>query len=82
MARLAGLVREIERWEAKRLWLELEGMGDRVHLCIRDDGVGFDPVAAPSWSATATSAWWRCASASRWPVAASSSSRVRGPGWW
>jgi signal transduction histidine kinase len=32
---------------AKRLWLELEGIGDRVQLCIRDDGVGFDfdPVA-------------------------------------
>jgi signal transduction histidine kinase len=30
---------------AKRLWLELEGIGDRVQLCIRDDGVGFDPMA-------------------------------------
>jgi signal transduction histidine kinase len=30
---------------AKRLWLELEGVGDRVQLCIRDDGVGFDPAA-------------------------------------
>jgi signal transduction histidine kinase len=30
--------------QAKRLWLELEGQGDRVHLCIRDDGVGFDPM--------------------------------------
>jgi signal transduction histidine kinase len=27
---------------ARRLWLELEGVGDRVQLCIRDDGVGFD----------------------------------------
>jgi signal transduction histidine kinase len=30
---------------AKRLWLELEGIGDRVQLCIRDDGIGFDPMA-------------------------------------
>jgi signal transduction histidine kinase len=30
---------------ATRLWLELEGVGDQVRLCIRDDGVGFDPVA-------------------------------------
>ena len=30
---------------ATRLWLELEGVGDRVQLCIRDDGVGFDPRA-------------------------------------
>jgi signal transduction histidine kinase len=30
---------------ATRLWLELEGVGDQVQLCIRDDGVGFDPVA-------------------------------------
>jgi two-component system, NarL family, sensor kinase len=30
---------------ARRLWLELEGVGDRVQLCIRDDGVGFDPAA-------------------------------------
>jgi len=29
---------------ANRLWLELEGVGDRVQLCIRDDGVGFDPM--------------------------------------
>jgi signal transduction histidine kinase len=29
--------------KASRLWLELEGVGDRVQLCIRDDGVGFDP---------------------------------------
>jgi signal transduction histidine kinase len=25
--------------------VELEGDGDRVQLCIRDDGVGFDPAA-------------------------------------
>ena len=30
--------------QAKQLWLELEGQGNRVHLCIRDDGVGFDPM--------------------------------------
>ena len=30
---------------ATRLWPELEGVGDRVQLCIRDDGVGFDPTA-------------------------------------
>ena len=30
---------------ADRLWLELEGDGDRVDLEIRDDGVGFDPMA-------------------------------------
>jgi signal transduction histidine kinase len=29
--------------QATRLWLELEGVGDRVQLSIRDDGVGFDP---------------------------------------
>jgi signal transduction histidine kinase len=29
---------------AHRLWLELDGAGDRVSLCIRDDGVGFDPA--------------------------------------
>jgi signal transduction histidine kinase len=28
---------------AGRLWLELEGAGDRVDLRIRDDGVGFEP---------------------------------------
>jgi signal transduction histidine kinase len=28
---------------AGRLWLDLHGVGDRVDLCIRDDGVGFDP---------------------------------------
>jgi signal transduction histidine kinase len=31
--------------KATRLWLELEGVGDRVQLCIRDDGIGFDPRA-------------------------------------
>jgi signal transduction histidine kinase len=31
--------------EARRIWLELEGAGDRVDLCIGDDGVGFEPVA-------------------------------------
>jgi signal transduction histidine kinase len=30
--------------KAKRLWLELDGTVDKVQLCIRDDGVGFDPV--------------------------------------
>jgi signal transduction histidine kinase len=30
--------------QAKQLWLELEGQGNRVDLCIRDDGVGFDPM--------------------------------------
>jgi signal transduction histidine kinase len=40
-------VARLEHAQAKRLWLELEGQGDRVHLCIRDDGVGFDlPSAA------------------------------------
>jgi signal transduction histidine kinase len=29
---------------ARRLWLELDGAGDRLNLCIRDDGVGFDPA--------------------------------------
>jgi signal transduction histidine kinase len=28
---------------AGRLWLELDGAGDRVDLRIRDDGVGFEP---------------------------------------
>ena len=32
--------------EAGRLWLELDGAGDRVDLEIRDDGVGFEPVAS------------------------------------
>jgi signal transduction histidine kinase len=32
---------------ARRLWLRLEGVGDRVQLCIQDDGVGFDQVAGP-----------------------------------
>jgi signal transduction histidine kinase len=31
---------------AGRLWLDLEGVGDRVDLEIRDDGVGFEPVAS------------------------------------
>jgi signal transduction histidine kinase len=31
--------------EARRIWLELEGAGDRVDLCIGDDGVGFEPMA-------------------------------------
>jgi signal transduction histidine kinase len=31
--------------EARRMWLELEGAGDRVDLEIGDDGVGFEPVA-------------------------------------
>jgi signal transduction histidine kinase len=31
--------------EARRIWLELEGAGDRVELYIGDDGVGFEPVA-------------------------------------
>jgi len=30
--------------EAGRIWLELEGAGDRVDLEIGDDGVGFEPV--------------------------------------
>jgi len=29
---------------AGRIWLELEGVGDRVDLRISDDGVGFEPV--------------------------------------
>jgi signal transduction histidine kinase len=29
--------------EAGRLWVELEGAGDRIDLSIRDDGVGFQP---------------------------------------
>jgi signal transduction histidine kinase len=33
---------------AGRLWLELEGDGDGVDLCIRDDGVGFEPQASSS----------------------------------
>jgi signal transduction histidine kinase len=33
---------------AGRLWLELEGDGDEVDLCIRDDGVGFEPRATSS----------------------------------
>jgi signal transduction histidine kinase len=32
--------------EAGRLWLELDGAGDRLDLEIRDDGVGFEPVAS------------------------------------
>jgi len=32
--------------EAGRLWLELDGAGDRVDLEIRDDGVGFEPAAS------------------------------------
>jgi signal transduction histidine kinase len=32
--------------EAGRLWLELEADGDEVDLEIRDDGVGFEPVAS------------------------------------
>jgi two-component system NarL family sensor kinase len=31
---------------AGRLWLDLDGVGDRVNLCIRDDGVGFDPLTS------------------------------------
>jgi signal transduction histidine kinase len=31
---------------AGRLWLELDGAGDRVDLSIRDDGVGFQPAAS------------------------------------
>jgi signal transduction histidine kinase len=31
---------------AQRLWLELDGAGDRLNLCIRDDGVGFDPAVS------------------------------------
>jgi two-component system NarL family sensor kinase len=31
---------------AGRLWLELDGAGDRVDLEIRDDGVGFEPQAS------------------------------------
>ena len=31
--------------EARRIWLELDGAGDRVDLEIGDDGVGFEPVA-------------------------------------
>jgi signal transduction histidine kinase len=34
--------------EAGRLWLELDGAGDRVDLEIRDDGVGFQPVGSSS----------------------------------
>jgi signal transduction histidine kinase len=37
---------------AGRLWLELDGAGDRVDLSIRDDGVGFQPAAASSSSPT------------------------------
>jgi two-component system, NarL family, sensor kinase len=33
---------------AGRLWIELAGAGDRVDLCIRDDGVGFKPKATSS----------------------------------
>jgi signal transduction histidine kinase len=32
--------------EAGRLWLELDGAGDRVDLEIRDDGVGFEPATS------------------------------------
>jgi signal transduction histidine kinase len=32
--------------EAGRLWLELDGADDRLDLEIRDDGVGFEPVAS------------------------------------
>ena len=32
--------------EARRIWLELEEAGDRVDLCIGDDGVGFEPVTS------------------------------------
>jgi signal transduction histidine kinase len=31
---------------AGRLWLELDGVGERVNLCIRDDGDGFEPAAS------------------------------------
>jgi signal transduction histidine kinase len=31
---------------AGRLWLELDGAGDRVDLRIGDDGVGFEPSAS------------------------------------
>jgi two-component system, NarL family, sensor kinase len=31
---------------AGRLWLELDGADDRLDLEIRDDGVGFEPVAS------------------------------------
>jgi signal transduction histidine kinase len=34
--------------EAGRLWLELDGAGDRVDLSIRDDGVGFQPPSTTS----------------------------------
>jgi two-component system NarL family sensor kinase len=32
--------------EAGRLWLELDGTGDRVDLEIRDDGAGFEPATS------------------------------------
>ena len=66
--------------EAGRLWLELDGAGDRVDLEIRDDGVGFEPRPARPLSATGTSAWWPCRSGWRWPAAASSSTPTPAPG--
>jgi signal transduction histidine kinase len=38
-----ALINVARHARADRLWLELEGVGDRVDLEIRDDGVGFEP---------------------------------------
>jgi hypothetical protein len=67
--------------QAKRLSLELEGAGDRVQLCIRDDGVGFDPVGGADQSSarggSTRSAKWRCTQYrySRRPVTIRSTSK-------
>ncbi len=41
-----ALVNVARHAEAQRIWLELEDAGDRVDLCIGDDGVGFEPVTS------------------------------------
>jgi signal transduction histidine kinase len=44
----AALLNVARHAEAGRIWLELEGAGDRVDLEIGDDGVGFEPVTGAS----------------------------------
>jgi two-component system NarL family sensor kinase len=59
--------------EAGRLWVELEGAGDRVDLSIRDDGVGFQPPSTTALVRDGRFGLVACGSGSRWPAAASSS---------
>ena len=56
--------------------LQHDETADRVR--VRDDGVGFDPVAAIATCVRATSAWLRCASAPRHWEARSRSRAPRG----